>query len=149
MKHLLPIIPLFFLYQSVTAQEKIPGFDSESSVKQKKMESELVKQINISNLDLWMKKLTAHPHHVGSDYNHEISMFIADQFRSWGYQVSIDTYYVLFPTPKIRALEMTAPTKYRAILAEPKLTADATSGQVSEQAFPVGSLAESLKVRPV
>ena len=44
----------------------------------------------------------------------------------------IDTYHVLFPTPKIRVLEMTSPSVYKAVLKESALKEDATSGQADQ-----------------
>ena len=133
MKNLIVIIALIIFFQIASAQEKIPGFNIKSTLKEKELESKFEKQINSANLDQWMKKMTAHPHHVGSPYNSELCRFIAGQFNSWGFEVKVDTYYVLFPTPKIREVEMTAPVKYKALLAEPRLSADATSGQILEQ----------------
>ncbi|MDP2058809.1 MAG: M28 family metallopeptidase [Flavobacteriaceae bacterium] len=80
-----------------------------------------------------MKKLSAHPHHVGSPYDKENAEYMAGLFRSWGYETTIDIYHVLFPTPKVRLLEMTSPKQYKAILQEPTLKEDATSGQKNEQ----------------
>jgi N-acetylated-alpha-linked acidic dipeptidase len=39
---------------------------------------------------------------------------------------------VLFPTPKTRVLELTGPTTYTALLKEPALAEDATSGQAGQ-----------------
>jgi N-acetylated-alpha-linked acidic dipeptidase len=50
------------------------------------------------------------------------------KFKSYGWDAAIETYQVLFPSPKVRILEMTAPTKYKAILKEPAYKEDATSG---------------------
>lgn len=85
------------------------------------------------NLRDWMKRMSARPHHVGSAYGKENAEFIAAQFRSWGYETEIETFEVLFPTPKKRVLEMTGPEKFTARLAEPELKEDATSGQIAEQ----------------
>lgn len=86
-----------------------------------------------SNLDQWMKQLSARPHHVGSAYGKQNAEFMRDLFKSWGYEASIETYQVLFPTPVIRVLEMTGPTAYKARLEEPALKEDRTSNQKSEQ----------------
>jgi hypothetical protein len=40
---------------------------------------------------------------------------------------------VLFPTPRTRILELTAPTRYTARLAEPAIAEDPTSNQAAEQ----------------
>src|SRR5262245_4920311 len=58
---------------------------------------------------------------------------IASLFRSWGFDTAIERFDVLFPTPKTRILEMTAPQKFVAKLEESSLPEDATSGQKSEQ----------------
>ena len=77
--------------------------------------------------------MTARPHHVGSPYGKEIADFMAAQFKSWGYDTKIEQYDVLFPTPKVRVLELVGPTKFTARLSEPALGEDATSGQSDEQ----------------
>ncbi len=45
----------------------------------------------------------------------------------------IETFEVLFPTPKTRIVEMLKPTSFRAQLQEPPVADDPTSGQSSEQ----------------
>jgi N-acetylated-alpha-linked acidic dipeptidase len=80
-----------------------------------------------------MKRLTARPHHLGSAYNKENADFIASQFRSWGYETKIEEFHVLFPTPKTRLVEMTAPERFTMKLQEPRVEGDATSGQHDEQ----------------
>lgn len=98
---------------------------------------ELEKQFDASmkadNLRNWMKRMSARPHHVGSPYDKENAEFIAAQFKSWGYATTIEEFYVLFPTPKTRVLEMVAPVKFKPTLAETALKEDATSNQISEQ----------------
>src|SRR5690242_663199 len=58
---------------------------------------------------------------------------MAGLFRSWGFETRIEEFKVLFPTPKVRVLEMVGPTRYQAKLAEPAIPEDATSGQTAEQ----------------
>ncbi len=58
--------------------------------------------------------------------------YIVDQFKKWGWDANIETFHVLFPTPKTRLLEMTFPTVYKALLKEPSLKEDATSGQAGQ-----------------
>nr|MDQ6903257.1 M28 family peptidase [Bacteroidota bacterium] len=53
-------------------------------------------------------------------------------YKKWGWDASIETFHVLFPTPKTRMLEMISPTTYKAILKEPALEEDATSGQAGQ-----------------
>lgn len=83
-----------------------------------------------------MKRLSARPHHLGSVYNKENADFIAAQFRSWGYETKLEQFEVLFPTPKTRLVEMTAPERFTLKLSEPAVAGDATSGQQTEQLPP-------------
>ncbi|WP_157472218.1 hypothetical protein [Neolewinella persica] len=62
--------------------------------------------------------MPARPHHVGSPYDKKVVDFMAEKFRSWGFDVKVERFDVLFPTPKIRQLELIAPTKYTAVLEE-------------------------------
>ena len=54
-------------------------------------------------------------------------------FKEWGFDAHIETFDVLFPTPKERLLEMLKPTAFRASLQEPPIAEDPTSSQTSEQ----------------
>ena len=80
-----------------------------------------------------MQRLSAHPHHVGSPYDKENAEWILSQFKSWGLDAKIETFDVLFPTPKERELEMLEPTRFKPKLEEPTVPGDPTSSQHSEQ----------------
>jgi N-acetylated-alpha-linked acidic dipeptidase len=118
---------------SIVAQKSISGFDSEAAKKQTELESKFDSYLKAENLDAWMKRLAGRPHHLGSVYGKQNAEFMRDLFKSWGYDASIETYKVLFPTPKTRQLELLTPTKFVAKLSEPALKEDGTSGQIAEQ----------------
>jgi N-acetylated-alpha-linked acidic dipeptidase len=80
-----------------------------------------------------VRRMSARPHHVGSAYGKEVADWIAAEFRSYGWQVEIEPFDVLFPTPKERVVELVEPTPYRAHLDEPPIDVDPTSGQTAEQ----------------
>ena len=77
-----------------------------------------------------MALLAAHPHHVGSPYDKQNAEWILAQYKQWGWDAHIETFNVLFPTPKTRLLEM---GNFRAKLEEPIVPVDPTSSQRSEQ----------------
>jgi len=85
------------------------------------------------NLHDYMQRLSARPHHVGSAYDKDNADWILSKFREWGLDAHIETFDVLFPTPKFRAVEMVAPQPFTAKLAEPTVPGDPTSGQHAEQ----------------
>ena len=80
-----------------------------------------------------MRRLSARPHHLGSPYGKDNAEWIRAQFASYGFEARIERFDVLFPTPKVRVVEMVAPTKFVAKLEEPALKEDPTSNQKSEQ----------------
>src|SRR6266404_2728437 len=114
-------------------QRALQGFDRDGSDRERAIENQFDSFLNKDEARDWMKRLSARPHHLGSPYGKENAEFIAGLFRSWGYDTEIERFDVLFPTPKTRVLEMTAPEKFTARLEEPELKQDATSGQESEQ----------------
>ncbi len=86
-----------------------------------------------ANLRAYMKHLSARPHHLGSQYDKENAEWILAQFREWGLDAKIESFNVLFPTPKERLVELLEPTTYKATLREPALAEDPTSAQQDEQ----------------
>jgi N-acetylated-alpha-linked acidic dipeptidase len=133
MKSLLFCLLSILFSFTIKAQQKLMGFTEANSAKQIDWEKQFDAQLNPQNLDTWMKFLSSHPHHVGSPQGKANVDYMADLFRQWGYQTEISTYYVLFPTPKTRILELLGSKPYKAKLEEPALAEDKTSGQKSEQ----------------
>ncbi|MEO8472630.1 MAG: transferrin receptor-like dimerization domain-containing protein [Chryseolinea sp.] len=134
MRKILSVLLLACALNAAWSQTKsISGFTKEAADAEFKSEVKFDSYLKASNLDSWMKELAARPHHLGSVYGKHDAEFIRDLFKSWGYEAEIETYKVLFATPKIRQLELLAPTKYKALLKEPALKEDRTSNQAAEQ----------------
>ena len=121
------------LSATIINAQKIMGFNEANAKSQLDWEKQYDAQLNAKNLDTWMQFLTSHPHHVGSVQGKANADYMANLFRSWGYQTEIAEYHVLFPTPKTRVLELLGSKPYKAKLEEPALKEDKTSGQKSEQ----------------
>jgi len=80
-----------------------------------------------------MRRLSARPHHVGSPYDKDNAEWLLAQLKSFGLDAQIETFSALFPTPKLRTLELLGPNKFVAKLQEPPVSVDPTSDQTSEQ----------------
>ena len=80
-----------------------------------------------------MQRLSARPHNVGSPYDKANAEWIRSKFQEYGFDAHIETFDVLFPTPKERHVELIAPTHFVAKLQEPALSVDPTSQQTAEQ----------------
>lgn len=132
MKRLIIFLPVLFLAITVSAQ-KIMGFNDANAAKQIDWEKQFDAQLNPQNLDTWMQFLSSHPHHVGSAQDKANADYMVRLFQSWGYQAQTVSYYVLFPTPKTRLLELTGSKPYKAKLLEAGVKQDKTSNQLTEQ----------------
>ncbi len=77
--------------------------------------------------------LSAEPHHLSSPAGEKNARWILERFREYGLDASIETFYVLFPTPKERVLELLEPGRFRARLEESPVAGDPTSAQKDRQ----------------
>ena len=50
--------------------------------------------------------MAAEPNHVGSPHDKANAEFTLQQFKDWGWDAKIETFQVLYPTPKKVALEL-------------------------------------------
>jgi N-acetylated-alpha-linked acidic dipeptidase len=121
------------VFSETNPTRPLRGFSPQSSATQRSLEARFDATLKKENLREWMQWMTAKPHHLGSPFGREVAEFIAAKFRAWGYETAIETFDVLFPTPKTRVLEMTSPETFSAALREPQLPEDATSGVVENQ----------------
>ncbi len=127
---------LLLLTSLAWSQSKTPalsGFTETDARQQHSLESKFDGYLSAGDIDSTIKILSSRPHHVGSPGGKAVADEIFAKLKSFGFNTEIETFYVLFPTPKERLLEMTGPTPYRATLSEKALKEDATSGQTSEQ----------------
>jgi N-acetylated-alpha-linked acidic dipeptidase len=114
-------------------EESLQGFTHASSAAEQQWETKFRAVPNTDNLRENDRRLSAHPHHVGSPYDKDNAEWILAQFKSWGWDAHIENFDVLFPTPKERLLELVEPTKFTAKLQEPPVSIDPTSSQQGEQ----------------
>ena len=81
-----------------------------------------------------MQRLSARPHNVGSPYDKDNAEWIAAKFKEFGLDTHIETFSVLFPTPKERLVELVdGGPHFTAKLQEPVIPEDPTSNQTAEQ----------------
>jgi N-acetylated-alpha-linked acidic dipeptidase len=114
-------------------QDTLYGFTATSSKTERDWEAKFRAIPDPKIMRDAMQRLSARPHHVGSPYDKQNAEWILAQFKSWGLDAQIETFDVLFPTPKERVLELIEPTKFKAKLQEPAVAADPTSNQQAEQ----------------
>ena len=109
------------------------GYTSDGSRAEREWETKFRAIPSAQNQLSYMKRLSAHPHHVGSPYDKENAEWLLSLLKSWGLNAQIENFEVLFPTPQDRLVELVEPTKFTSSLQEPALAIDPTSNQQAEQ----------------
>lgn len=119
----------------VTADEAtLYGYSAESSKAERQWEEKFRAIPNPDNLRAYMQHLSARPHNVGSPYDKENAEWIAAKFKEFGLDTHIETFRVLYPTPKERLVELVdGGPHFKAKLQEPPVAEDLTSKQTEEQ----------------
>jgi N-acetylated-alpha-linked acidic dipeptidase len=134
---LLVAAPLIAVQSATDAGSPAPGvplgYGAQSALLQSQWEKQFKEGISPANIRENMRRLSARPHHVGSPYDKDNAEWILSKFKEWGFDAKIETFNVLFPTPKIRVVEMLQPTRFKAALQEPAFPQDPTSSQTAEQ----------------
>jgi len=123
------------LKSRVTADEApLYGYSAESSRAERQWEEKMRAIPDPKNLRAYMERLSARPHNVGSPYDKDNAEWILSKFKEFGLDAHIETFSVLFPTPKERLVELVeGGPHFTAKLQEPALPEDPTSNQTAEQ----------------
>ena len=113
----------------------LQGFSAAASVREAALEQRFDSQLEPAELRQWLKRMSSEPNQVGSPHDKANAEFMLERFKSFGWDAHIETFYVLYPTPKRMTLELIAPTLFKAQLREGSLAADASS-QKTDGALP-------------
>jgi N-acetylated-alpha-linked acidic dipeptidase len=130
---LLALSCFLLLAASPETAQPLNGYSAATSRTQRDWETKFRTVPEPQNLRDYMQRLSARPHHVGSPYDKDNAEWMLAKFKEWGLDADIETFDVLFPTPKERLVELLEPTKFTAKLQEPALAVDPTSNQQAEQ----------------
>jgi N-acetylated-alpha-linked acidic dipeptidase len=106
----------------------IRGFTADGAAAEHAREAGYIAAISEDRISAYHLKLTAEPHRATSPRNNELAGWIADQWRSQGWdQVTFRKYQAWFTTPKSISLEMLAPKPFKASLREDAIPVDPSS----------------------
>ena len=130
---LLVLSCFLLLAASPETDQPLSGYSAATSRSQRDWETKFRGVPEPQNQRDYMQRLAARPHHVGSPYDKDNAEWMLAKFKEWGLDANIETFDVLFPTPKVRVVELVEPTKFTAKLQEPALAIDPTSDQQAEQ----------------
>jgi N-acetylated-alpha-linked acidic dipeptidase len=104
------------------------GFSADGATAQQSLEQRFDALLDPADQREWLKQLSSGPNQVGAPHNKANAEFMLAKFKEWGWDAHIETFSVLYPTPKKIRLELTGAHPYTAKLHEPEVKGDATSG---------------------
>jgi N-acetylated-alpha-linked acidic dipeptidase len=111
----------------------IRGFSSSGAAAQMQLERRFDSDLSAAELRSWMQQMASEPNHVGSAHDKANAEFQLSKFREWGWDASIETFSVLYPTPREVSVELVAPTHFTARLTEPPVAGDSTSSKTKDE----------------
>ncbi len=114
----------FFLLSSLAFTLSATAQNQQSNLEQSF--DQYLSKVHVGEL---IRDLASKPHHLGSPGGKEVADKVLNLFKSYGWDAEIETYEVLFPTPKERVLELVEPHLFKAILKEPAVEGDASADQ--------------------
>src|SRR6202167_4813155 len=129
----MPMLPALSETEAAASPSSLLGYNNQSASREEQREQEFRSAVSPDNIRATMRRLSARPHHVGSPYDKDNAEWILARFKEWGFDARIESFNVLFPTPKDRVVELLGPAPFRAKLQEPAVGVDPTSDQTSEQ----------------
>ena len=116
-----------------TGAAEIQGFTAAGSAAETRLEQRFDADISAADLRAWLEQMSSEPNHVGSVHDKANAEFELKKFREWGWDASIETFTVLYPTPRELAVELVAPTRFAARLTEPPVAGDSTSSKTKDE----------------
>jgi N-acetylated-alpha-linked acidic dipeptidase len=114
----------------------LEGFSSDTAAAEIRLEQRFDADLSAADLRAWMQQMSSAPNHVGSAHDKANAEFQLAKFREWGWDASIETFSVLYPTPREVSVELIAPTHFKALLSEPPIEGDSTSTQTKDELPP-------------
>jgi len=109
------------------------GFSAAAADAEAQLEQRFDSDLSAANLRAWMEQMSSEPNHVGSAHDKANAEFQLQKFREWGWDASIETFSVLYPTPRTVSVELVAPTHFVARLTEPPIAGDRTSSKTRDE----------------
>ncbi len=111
----------------------IQGFSAAGAAAERQLEQRFDADLSAEDLRAWMEQMASEPNHVGSAHDKANADFELQKFREWGWDASIETFSVLYPTPREVSVELVAPTHFTARLTEPPIPGDRTSSNTRDE----------------
>ena len=119
------LVSLSVINHTTLAQAPMTGYMAKSAQVEQQTETRFARIPSPEEARKAHRFLTAEPHPAGSERNNELARHIADMWKAQGWEdIKVHRYDVLSSYPREVAVEMVAPTSYKASLREEAYDAD-------------------------
>ena len=118
---------------AATGAVQMLGFSASGAAAEAGLEQRFDADLSAAELRSWMEQMASEPNHVGSAHDKANAEFQLKKFREWGWDASIETFSVLYPTPREVSVELVAPGHFTARLTEPPVAGDSTSSKTKDE----------------
>jgi N-acetylated-alpha-linked acidic dipeptidase len=105
------------------------GFTAASATAELALEARFDAGLSADAMRERLRLMAAEPNQVGSPHNKANAEYTLAQFKAWGWDAHIETFSVLYPTPKAERLELLGPGRFEATLTEPAVAGDESSAR--------------------
>ncbi len=112
---------------------ELQGFSASGATAEIQLERTFDSDLSAADLRSWMQQMASEPNHVGSAHDKANAEFQLRKFREWGWDAAIETFSVLYPTPREVSMELIAPTHFVARLTEPPIAGDAATAKTKDE----------------
>ncbi|HEY2684606.1 MAG TPA: transferrin receptor-like dimerization domain-containing protein [Steroidobacteraceae bacterium] len=102
----------------------ITGFAPGAVAGELELEQRFDADLSAAELSGWMQQMASEPNHVSSPHDKANAEWQLQKFKEWGWDAAIESFSVLYPTPKEELVELVAPTHFKAKLFEPPVEGD-------------------------
>jgi N-acetylated-alpha-linked acidic dipeptidase len=109
------------------------GFSAAGAAAEAQLEQRFDSDLSAAELRSWLQQMSSETNNVGSAHDKANAEFELKLFREWGWDAAIETFSVLYPTPREVSLELLAPTHFTARLTEPPVAGDSSSAKTRDQ----------------
>ena len=76
------------------------GFRAPARPPRLQLEQRFDADLSAADLRAWMEQMASEPNHVGSPHDKANAEFQLQKFKEWGWDATIETFSVLYPTPQ-------------------------------------------------
>ncbi len=112
--------------------EPLLGFSAEGAARERALEAQFDARLSPTEQRDWLQLMAARPNQVGSAHDKANADWMLARFKEWGWDAHIETFHVLYPTPKTVSLDLLGAHPYKARLIEPPVAGDLSSQQTKD-----------------